>query len=58
VEQAIVDTSEEDSIAGLVTYAATTFLDFQTTGGASGEACPVEMPRIDAGQTDRPAKER
>ncbi len=58
VEQAIVDTSEEDSIAGLVTYAATTFLDFQTTGEASAEACPLEMPRIDAGQTDRPAKER
>ena len=58
VEHAIVDTSEEDSIAGLVTYAATTFLDFQTTGKASGEVCPAEMPSIDAGQTDRPAKER
>ncbi len=56
MEQAIVDTSEEDGIPGLVTYAATTFLDFRTTGEASGEACPAEMPRIDAGQTDR--KER
>lgn len=53
VEHAKVDTSEEDGVVGLVTYAATTFLDFYATGVASGERCPPAMPKIDAGQTDR-----
>ncbi|HXV62845.1 MAG TPA: hypothetical protein VEK15_19255 [Vicinamibacteria bacterium] len=53
VEHATVDTSKEDGIVGLVTYAATTFLDFETTGRPSREPCPSVMPRIDPGQTDR-----
>lgn len=53
VEHAKVDTSKEEGVVGLVTYAATTFLDFETTGIASGEPCPPSMPKIDAGQTDR-----
>ncbi len=55
IEQAKVDTSKEDGIVGLVTYAATTFLDFETTGNASGPECPSTMPKIDGGQTDRPS---
>jgi len=54
IEHARVDTSKEDGIVGLVTYAATTFLDFETTGKAAGKPCPAVMPKIDAGQTDRP----
>ncbi len=53
VEHARVDTSEEGGLVGLVTYAATTFLDFETTGVASGKPCPRSMPKMDAGQTDR-----
>ncbi|HSF18261.1 MAG TPA: hypothetical protein VLK65_22185 [Vicinamibacteria bacterium] len=53
VEHATVDTSKEDGIVGLVTYAATTFLDFETTGRPSRDPCPSIMPRIDPGQTDR-----
>lgn len=54
VEHATVDTSEEDRIVGLVTYAATTFLDFETTGEPMGPPCPPVMPKMDQGQTDRP----
>ena len=53
VEHASVDTSEEDGIVSLVTYAATTFLDFQTLGSPSGRSCPENMPPFDGGQTDR-----
>ena len=53
VELAAVDTSEEDGIVGLVTYAATTFLDFQTLGSPAGRPCPEAMPPFDGGQTDR-----
>jgi hypothetical protein len=53
VELAAVDTSEEDGIVGLVTYASTTFLDFQTLGSAAGPPCPEVMPPFDGGQTDR-----
>lgn len=53
VEHAKVDTSMEAGIVGLVTYAATTFLDFETVGVASGEPCPSSMPKMDQGQTDR-----
>ncbi len=53
VEHAAVDTSEEDGIVGLVTYASTTFLDLQTLGSPGGRACPEVMPPFDGGQTDR-----
>ena len=53
VEHATVDTSEQDGIVGLVTYASTTFLDFETQGEAKGNPCPPVMPKMDAGQTDR-----
>lgn len=53
VEHAKVDTSTDDGLVGLVTYAATTFLDFRTTGVASGAPCPPSMPKMDQGQTDR-----
>ncbi len=54
-KHAKVDTSKEGGIVGLVTYAATTFLDFETTGNASGPECPSALPKIDGGQTDRPS---
>lgn len=53
VEHATVDTSKEEGLVGLVTYASTTFLDFQTVGEAAGPPCPEVMPKIDQGQTDR-----
>lgn len=53
VEHAKVDTSTDDGIVGLVTYAATTFLDFRTTGVVSATPCPRSMPKMDQGQTDR-----
>ena len=53
VEHAKVDTSTDDGLVGLVTYAATTFLDFRTTGVATGAPCPPSMPKMDQGQTDR-----
>jgi hypothetical protein len=53
VELAAVDTIERDGIVGLVTYAATTFLDFQTLGSPAGRPCPEVMPAFDGGQTDR-----
>jgi hypothetical protein len=53
VEHAKVDTSIDGGLVGLVTYAATTFLDFRTTGVASGAPCPTSMPKMDQGQTDR-----
>lgn len=53
VEHASVDTSEEDGIVALVTYASTTFLDFRTVGSPSGRPCPEVMPPFDGGQTDR-----
>jgi hypothetical protein len=53
VEHAKVDTDIEEGVVGLVTYAATTFLDFRTRGIAEGEPCPPSMPKMDQGQTDR-----
>lgn len=53
VEHAKVDTSIESGIVGLVTYAATTFLDFEASGVATGKPCPASMPKMDQGQTDR-----
>ena len=53
VEHAKVDTSFDNGVVGMVTYASTTFLDFQTTGMATGEPCPASMPKMDQGQTDR-----
>ena len=53
VEHAAVDTSEEDGIVGLVTYASTTFLDFKSAGAPAGRPCPAFMPPFDGGQTDR-----
>ena len=53
VEHAKVDTSHDDGLIGLVTYASTTFLDFRTTGAPSGPPCPASMPKMDQGQTDR-----
>lgn len=57
VEHAIVDTSKEEGIVGLVTYASTTFLDLRTTGEPAGPPCPAIMPKIDQGQTDRDVPE-
>lgn len=53
VEHASVDTTEEDGIVALVTYASTTFLDFHTLGSPAGRSCPEVMPPFDGGQTDR-----
>ena len=53
VEHATVETSEEEGVVGLVTYASTTFLDFRTRGDTPGPPCPPRMPPIDQGQTDR-----
>ena len=53
VEHARVDTSDEEGIVALVTYASTTFLDFETRGTPAGRPCPEEMTPFDGGQTDR-----
>lgn len=53
VEHAKVDTSFDNGVVGLVTYASTTFLDFETSGVATGAPCPPSMPKMDQGQTDR-----
>ena len=55
IEHAKVDAGKEGGIVGLVTYAATSFLDFETTGNASGPLCPSTLPRIDGGQTNSPS---
>ncbi|MGH9322522.1 MAG: hypothetical protein ACRD3V_21890, partial [Vicinamibacteria bacterium] len=55
VEHARVDTSKEDGMIGLVTYASTTFLDFRASGEPTGDLCPSKMPKMDEGQTDREA---
>jgi len=58
VEQAEMDTGKEKGIPEIATYAATTFLDIHTTGSKSPgrDDCPVVMPAMDGGQTDRPTR--
>lgn len=56
VEFSEMDTGREFNIPTIVTHAASTFLDIQTTGVNEGVQCP-ELPfAIDGGQTDRPKK--
>lgn len=58
VEQAVMDTGMYKGIPQIATYAATTFLDFKTMGEESkqGTRCPLMMPAMDGGQTDRSKK--
>ncbi len=58
VEQAEMDTGKQKGIPEIATYAATTFLDIQTTGNKlqGREDCPTVMPAMDGGQTDRPVR--
>ncbi len=58
VEHADIDTSTYRGIPEIATYAATTFLDIQTSGEQSKgrRSCPDIMPAMDGGQTDRPQK--
>mgnify|MGYP006438806691 CR=1 FL=1 len=58
VEQAEMDSSEYRGIPEIATYAATTFMDIETSGekNNSRKACPKVMPAMDGGQTDRPVK--
>ncbi len=54
VEHSNMDTAIERDIEIIVTYAATSFLDLQTTGSeGSGKACPAVPYAMDGGQTDR-----
>ena len=55
VEHARVDTSREEDVVGLVTYAATTFLDIRVEGEAAG--CGVPFADAEDGRrTDRPSR--
>lgn len=55
VEHSNMDTDQEQDIEVIVTYAATTFLDVQTTGEAADDkTCPSPPRAMDGGQTDRP----
>lgn len=42
VEQATSDTVIFKGVPGIATYATLTFVEFQTTGEATGETCPVD----------------
>jgi len=54
VEHSNMDTSREQDIEIIVTYAATTFLDVHTSGENTGNAaCPSPPYAMDGGQTDR-----
>jgi hypothetical protein len=54
VEPAIIaDADNTTGIFALASYAPTTYLDFQTGGGAPADACPANMPRLEPGMTDR-----
>jgi len=55
VEHSNMDTDVQQGIEVIVTYAATTFLDFRTTGEDTLELfCPDVPYAMDGGQTDRP----
>lgn len=57
VEHSNMDTDVQRHIEVIVTYAATTFLDVQTTGKDSqGRSCPDVPFAMDGGQTDRQMK--
>lgn len=54
VEHSNMKTDIYQSIETIVTYAATSFLDFQTTGENNGNIdCPARPYAMDGGQTDR-----
>jgi hypothetical protein len=54
VEFSEMDTGRERGLTTIVTHAASTFLDFRTTGTAlRGRRCPAEPYAMDGGQTDR-----
>ena len=54
VEHSNMDTDVQQNIEVIVTYAATTFLDFRTTGeDIQGRSCPEHPFAMDGGQTDR-----
>ena len=54
IEHSNMDTNVQSGIEVIVTYAATTFLDIQTTGkDSSGANCPAVPYAMDGGQTDR-----
>ena len=58
VEHSNMDTDVQQEIEVIVTYAATTFLDFRTTGtDESGTSCPDVPYAMDGGQTDRQRSE-
>ena len=57
VEHSNMETDIKRNIEIIVTYAATTFLDFRTTGeNVSDLDCPRLPYSMDGGQTDRPKK--
>ena len=57
VEHSNMDTDVQQGIEVIVTYAATTFLDFRTTGtDEQGRGCPDQPYAMDGGQTDRQRK--
>ena len=54
VEHSNMETDIYQGIEIIVTYAATSFLDFQTTGDNNGNIdCPALPYAMDGGQTDR-----
>jgi len=58
VEHSNMDTDVWNNIEIIVTYAATTFLDVNTTGvDAQSRGCPLAPYAMDGGQTDRQRKD-
>ena len=54
IEFSEMDTDRRDGLTSIITYAASTFLDIQTTGkNTDAVICPAEPLAMDGGQTDR-----
>ena len=48
----VVESGEDNGVAGFTSYATATYLDVKSIGRSS-EACPDKLPPLDTGQTDR-----
>ena len=54
VEHAVMDTNYVGNVPTIATYAATSFLDFNTSGEKTGRLnCKNSPLQMDKGQTDR-----
>ena len=54
IEFSEMDTAKRDDLVSIITYAASSFLDIQTTGDNGDDVvCPAQPFAMDGGQTDR-----